>query len=808
MNKTFGMLSCLLLCLIVCLVSEETHALTATELLQVRATLLSNVTSIPYSYVGYLFSHGSNSVPIIVGSGGNAVVVAATSSNSLSTAGRICAFGHNGYAYTSDMTSGTAQLLKNCAKWTTKNKANVSYMLHGVSQSGGSTFYNSISGFSLNTSKNAFDELVRPLESVDLLILNLNSLSGEATSTQIQMLSDFLNRGGGIICVTTAWAYSISGNRFPGNVFFSRLGVSFYTAYFEGSPFVASTKDLSEVNAYFKLEQIQNTFSLYGNVSTDDVNTVGNMLSNVYPTLPQPITLNSIETNQKAKTVYDSICGSTTISFPVSSSFQKFCVVMVDTLNKANILPISNNPQVLADSDWKNTIRNYPGPWVEVESDYFVFNVESSYARNLTELTSVTNYWKKVLELYYELSQRPIRDYKERMQIDIDISIGYMHSGYPIMAFQDQNEGTIKAVNPANMALASKTPGRWGHYHELGHNFQVSDWTYSQAVEVTCNIFSLYLEENFPDSANTYGKSFNPPRGLETTFKGNTQDYKGDWTSAGLLFYLDLIQAFGWVSIRKAFAEYYTAASGTLPTSEDEKRDQWVVRYSKIVGRNLGPFCDAWSFPISQSAKSQVSNLTSWMPNNFIVGCSVARFSDSPCASLTIQDNSYAKSTTYEVKIVTWTPVRSIYGERFIFTFGGDSLPQLQTGTTALTLLDGTTSLNSTAVVTNNNGTSITLSTNVVEFVKSGQLLKFSFQAKNSVKIGSFTTSIKILDSKNVLVNVVERPLEFTNSIVIPTSSSTVVGKKSTVTGNSTKNGMNVVLIAFLIGWVLFVYSF
>ena len=33
------------------------------------------------------------------------------------------------------------------------------------------------------------------------------------------------------------------------------------------------------------------------------------------------------------------------------------------------------------------------------------------------------------------------------------------------------------------------------------------------------------------------------------------------------------------------------------PKSDDEKRDQWLVRFSRQVGRNLGPFFEAWGVP-------------------------------------------------------------------------------------------------------------------------------------------------------------------------------------------------------------------
>src|SRR5262249_45611980 len=43
-------------------------------------------------------------------------------------------------------------------------------------------------------------------------------------------------------------------------------------------------------------------------------------------------------------------------------------------------------------------------------------------------------------------------------------------------------------------------------------------------------------------------------------------------------------------------------------------RDQWVTRFSQIVGKNLGPFFAAWGFNPSQAALDAVATLPVWTP--------------------------------------------------------------------------------------------------------------------------------------------------------------------------------------------------
>jgi hypothetical protein len=43
-------------------------------------------------------------------------------------------------------------------------------------------------------------------------------------------------------------------------------------------------------------------------------------------------------------------------------------------------------------------------------------------------------------------------------------------------------------------------------------------------------------------------------------------------------------------------------------------RDQWMIRLSRAVGRNLAPFFDLWGVPISQQARDAVQHLPVWLP--------------------------------------------------------------------------------------------------------------------------------------------------------------------------------------------------
>src|SRR5687767_13981526 len=97
-------------------------------------------------------------------------------------------------------------------------------------------------------------------------------------------------------------------------------------------------------------------------------------------------------------------------------------------------------------------------------------------------------FWDQVLDAVADLACIPReRKRPERIVADVQISAGYMHSGYPIMTHLDSVAQTVQ--------FHRMKSGTWGHFHELGHNHQRGEWTFSGTGEVTCNWFSLYVME-------------------------------------------------------------------------------------------------------------------------------------------------------------------------------------------------------------------------------------------------------------------------------------------------------------------------
>ena len=53
------------------------------------------------------------------------------------------------------------------------------------------------------------------------------------------------------------------------------------------------------------------------------------------------------------------------------------------------------------------------------------------------------------------------------------------------------------------------------------------------------------------------------------------------------------------------------------PRTEREKHDQFLIRFSGAVGKDLSGFLAAWGVDLSEGAKRETSNLPLWLPDGF-----------------------------------------------------------------------------------------------------------------------------------------------------------------------------------------------
>ncbi len=270
--------------------------------------------------------------------------------------------------------------------------------------------------------------------------------------------------------------------------------------------------------------------------------------------------------------------------------------------------------------DWRKRIRTLPGPWAELASPGVIVTVPSKAIRNLDDPEALMKFWNRGVELEDALAMYKPGERKrpERFVADEQISAGYMHSGYPLMCGNDMYDYN---VDIAKLRGTASEPGAWGQWHELGHNHQSDDWTPHDAVEVTVNLFTMYvinkldgvpLEGTRPDKLEREQR-LKAIREYLASQRNST-----NWDAfEGLLMYFQLVDAFGWEPLQQVFEQYRKLGPDEHPKSDVEKWDQWMVRYSNVVGKNLGPFFVKWKLPVTKKALASIKSLPPWMHSDF-----------------------------------------------------------------------------------------------------------------------------------------------------------------------------------------------
>jgi hypothetical protein len=269
--------------------------------------------------------------------------------------------------------------------------------------------------------------------------------------------------------------------------------------------------------------------------------------------------------------------------------------------------PLYRLGQTTAD-EWKR-MQQLGAPWGELAGDKFIFTFKTSTMTHLEDPAPVLKFWDKVVDTEAELAGWPKQPAPpERLVVDRDISAGYLHSGYPIMAHME----SAKNMMDAN---ALTTKGDWGVFHEMGHNHEGQAYTFGgDYVEVDVNLFSMYVMQKLVGREMTAHNSLKDIDKLLTQRLGPAKK-EDAW--GNLAMYVKTIQAFGWEPLHETLKSYSVPGGADGIKTREQKMDQWVLRYSKATGHNLAPYYAAFDVTCSGQTKAAIQSLPVWMPEGF-----------------------------------------------------------------------------------------------------------------------------------------------------------------------------------------------
>ena len=234
--------------------------------------------------------------------------------------------------------------------------------------------------------------------------------------------------------------------------------------------------------------------------------------------------------------------------------------------------------------------------------------VESDALFAVTDPDGVLEFWTEFHRYHADLAQEPQpRMYESHWIFDVQVGWGYANATVDRIAFPKLSEG---------WALRTQTGDEdwWLFGHELGHQFQTSDWRRNGVTEVCVNLFTMYTINGYING----GDNFQTLSRFEPDAVDHVALQSERWEDAGLLgklnLYRQLIQTFGWDAFKATFASYYDSA---YPRARfGSELDGFAIRFSFIVERDLTAFFLHWNYPISDSAVATIEGFEfeTWRP--------------------------------------------------------------------------------------------------------------------------------------------------------------------------------------------------
>ncbi|XP_070803584.1 TRPM8 channel-associated factor homolog [Pituophis catenifer annectens] len=253
--------------------------------------------------------------------------------------------------------------------------------------------------------------------------------------------------------------------------------------------------------------------------------------------------------------------------------------------------------------DWQDTIRHYPAPWAELETENIILTLPSDAVCSHDGIAFLLQTWDQMMRAITQLAAIPsIFPRPERIVADVQIAAGKMHAGYPVMS-------KVRALPEIIDVQDFYAKGTWGPIHELGHNQQKSGWNFPpHTTEATCNLWSVYVNETVLSISREIAHSelqLHARKERIENYIRNGAKLDDFEKFTALEPYLQLQEAFGWDSYIHILAKYQTMSN--IPNDNRYKMNLWAEIFSQEVNRNLAPFFKTWGWPIEDTVSEKLA---------------------------------------------------------------------------------------------------------------------------------------------------------------------------------------------------------
>ncbi|XP_040147255.2 TRPM8 channel-associated factor 2 isoform X3 [Ictidomys tridecemlineatus] len=114
--------------------------------------------------------------------------------------------------------------------------------------------------------------------------------------------------------------------------------------------------------------------------------------------------------------------------------------------------------------EWRSCVQENPAPWGELATDNIILTVPTANLQALGDPAPALHLWDEMMQSVSRLAAQPFPFRRpERIVADVQISAGWMHSGYPIMCHLESvkeliDETVIRSTAPRGLRLGALHP--------------------------------------------------------------------------------------------------------------------------------------------------------------------------------------------------------------------------------------------------------------------------------------------------------------------------------------------------------------
>ncbi len=281
---------------------------------------------------------------------------------------------------------------------------------------------------------------------------------------------------------------------------------------------------------------------------------------------------------------------------------------------------------------WQDTIRKYPAPWADFESDKYMMQVPTNWIYNYVDPATLMADWDNRMDVVSKLLGYPALRNNTILYLQIDVDI--MFGGYGIGNPQINN-----TYNPADVENGNKEhwflkPGVefWEtEFHEMGHAQLFSIFPGETEAAVNVPAAAIYNRLYNVNIDTALGESFgNQPQitrdqaamnwmvtpnfraGKPMDISNTTKD-EVRYQQRGYAKYIEIAALFGWEVIDSFYKKEQLDFINQVISDSLEEVDSRILRFSKTIGVDVTPLIHFWGVQpkdkLALKAKIQAENL-------------------------------------------------------------------------------------------------------------------------------------------------------------------------------------------------------